>query len=129
MRKRTRLKYQVVVFFCCLFLNGIAQNTEMNEEDPCYQIVVPNVFTPEGDGLERFFSIATYCKLQQFEFSLYNRWGQKIFETDDQYFEWDGFNEKTNQLYEEGSYFYICNYGLTKEEESRTIQGSLLILR
>jgi gliding motility-associated-like protein len=58
-------------------------------------IFVPNVFTPDGDGLNDAFFVRG-ANLTDFYLTVYNRWGELIFETNDQSRGWDGtFKGKT----------------------------------
>ena len=58
---------------------------------PQHQLYVPNAFTPNGDGVNDFweafgFKTAwTFCSV-----SVFDRWGEKVFESDDIDFKWDG---------------------------------------
>jgi gliding motility-associated-like protein len=49
--------------------------------DNCYAF--PNAFTPDGDGQNDHFSILTGCNLEliAYELAVFNRWGQKVFES------------------------------------------------
>ena len=52
-------------------------------------IFVPNAFTPNGDNLnDRLFVEGK--TIDELYFAVYNRWGEKVFETDDQAIGWDG---------------------------------------
>lgn len=82
-------------------------------------LIIPNVFTPNGDGQNDFWNIS----LQQplfFELVIYNRWGRKVFETIDSGSFWDGTHYKSGEDCSEGVYFYIlraANFeGLNLEE-------------
>jgi len=58
---------------------------------PDYSIFVPNVFTANGDGNNEVFEI--YGKLKSIAFleiQVFNRWGEKVFESNDHHFSWDG---------------------------------------
>lgn len=58
---------------------------------PLHDIFIPNAFTPNGDGNNDFFSI--YGKLNLlvfFEARIFDRWGEKVFESNNPYFTWDG---------------------------------------
>lgn len=52
-------------------------------------IFVPNAFTPNGDGNNDVLYVRSNL-IESMEFAVYNRWGQKVFETNDQNIGWDG---------------------------------------
>lgn len=55
-------------------------------------LFLPNAFSPNDDNsndLLRFYISNLYC-VETYELILYNRWGEKVFETDDTNFQWDG---------------------------------------
>lgn len=62
----------------------------------CHIPVVPNAFTPNGDGLNDKIGITTDCTIQNFEFSIYNRWGKLVFYTTNPNEKWDGLYNNTN---------------------------------
>lgn len=51
---------------------------------------LPNSFTPNGDGLNDCFGISHWGQVPQLEFSIYNRWGQIVFHTNNASTCWDG---------------------------------------
>jgi gliding motility-associated-like protein len=54
----------------------------------CY---VPTAFTPDGDGLNDFFYVkGESIDVTNFNFRVYNRWGEKVFEAEDINSMWDG---------------------------------------
>jgi len=52
-------------------------------------IFVPNTFTPNGDG-ENEELLVRGNNITDLKFSVFNRWGEKVFETSDQNIGWDG---------------------------------------
>lgn len=50
----------------------------------------PNAFTPNGDGVNDTFKPVFFCPVVTTHFIVYNRWGQKVFETRDPNAAWDG---------------------------------------
>lgn len=67
--------------------------------------VLPNAFTPNNDGKNDCFGIKRWGNVQIKEFSIFNRWGEKIFTTKDPKQCWDG--RYKGQLQETGGYVYI----------------------
>jgi gliding motility-associated-like protein len=51
---------------------------------------MPNAFTPNGDGLNDCFGVKYWGVIQEFEFSVYNRWGQRLFYSKNPGACWDG---------------------------------------
>lgn len=84
------------------------------------ELKVPNVFTPNGDGVNDVFEIK---KLEYFvsnEFVVFNRWGKKVYESSGYQNDWDGGNLS------DGTYFYVLKcVGYFKNEE---FQGIITIL-
>ena len=69
--------------------------------DPLLEI--PSAFTPDGDGLND--ELVLFSKdISEIVFSIYNRWGQKVFFTKDQSQTWDGMYDGKEQ--EIGVYTY-----------------------
>jgi gliding motility-associated-like protein len=54
-------------------------------------IFIPNVFTPNGDGNNDFFEVFGNKEAwKQFEVQVFDRWGEKVYESFDMNFKWDG---------------------------------------
>jgi len=53
-------------------------------------VVFPNSFTPDADGNNDFFRPVT-SNVKSFHMSVFNRWGQLLFETDNADTGWNGF--------------------------------------
>ena len=53
-------------------------------------IAVPNAFTPNNDGRNDFFRPHNALKADNYEFKVYNRWGQLVFQTNNWQDKWDG---------------------------------------
>ncbi len=66
---------------------------------------VANAFTPNNDGLNDCFGIRKWGKVSLSDFSIYNRWGQKVFETKDPSDCWDGNFQGEKQ--DAGAFVYI----------------------
>jgi hypothetical protein len=53
-------------------------------------IIVPNVFTPNGDNMNDFFVIRNLLLYDVRKVVIYNRWGQEVYSSDRYNNDWDG---------------------------------------
>jgi gliding motility-associated-like protein len=94
--------------------------------DECSYYELPNVFTPNNDGINDFYHPKMpYYFVSHVEMQIFNRWGQLMFETNDPDIMWDGRYYKNNKLVSPGVYYYICDvyeYRLTGIEP-RNLHG------
>ena len=67
-------------------------------------LLVPNVFTPNGDGANDEFRVA-YRSIKEFHCWVYNRWGHLVYMWDDPAKGWDG--TINGRPAAEGAYFYV----------------------
>ncbi len=70
------------------------------------QLLIPNVFTPNGDGHNDEFRVV-YRSLIKFHGIIFNRWGEKVFEWEDPAKGWDGYFRR--KLASSGAYYYIID--------------------
>lgn len=75
--------------------------------DNCPSYNLPNTFTPNGDGQNDLFIPYPFCFIESVEFQVFNRWGQKVFETNDPNLQWDGKNPN-GEVLPSGTYYYTC---------------------
>lgn len=88
---------------------------------------VPNVFTPNGDGINDVFKVKAQS-LKSFEGVIINRWGRKVFEWRDPEDGWDG--RINGKLANPGTYFYIIKaQGLERNAKKYLKKGPLLLVR
>jgi gliding motility-associated-like protein len=92
-------------------------------------IWLPNAFTPDGDGLnDEFKPVERYDMVKTYHFSIYNRWGQLIFETSDISQGWDGTFQGNPA--EQGTYVYkIVFTAYPDYNQSQTKTGSVVLVR
>lgn len=77
--------------------------------DECINYELPNVFSPNGDGINDYFRPYPYNIVERVEFKVFNRWGKLIFETTDPDINWDGKNINSKKVMPSGVYWYVCN--------------------
>ena len=86
----------------CYGLDTVTVNVGVAGKD---LFVLPNAFTPNGDGHNDCFGIQRWGKVEVEEFSIYNRAGACVFATHDPGKSWDGnFNGHPQPV---GSYVYV----------------------
>ena len=57
----------------------------------CIGVYFPSAFTPNGDGRnDSFGPLGSLSLLSDYHISIYNRWGQRVFDSNDPLQKWDG---------------------------------------
>jgi len=86
------------------------------------EITIPNIITPNGDGINDLFYITNVEFYPNSEIKIYNRWGKLIYENNNYQGDWDASN------YSDGTYYYIfkLNYGKGKIKE---YNGTISIIK
>jgi gliding motility-associated-like protein len=89
-------------------------------------IWVPNAFTPNGDGRNDLLRVlGNTGALEGFSFSIYNRWGERVFYTRDTKAGWDGRHKGSEALM--GTYVYLLEY--TRGGQPVILKGNFHVLR
>lgn len=57
--------------------------------EPEYGIYIPNAFTPDADKINPTYTVKG-LGIDSFQIYIFNRWGEKIFESSDIYYHWNG---------------------------------------
>jgi len=85
----------------------------------------PNAFTPNRDGKNDQFKILNGYNLQQYELVIYNRWGQKIFQTKDPLIGWDGM--LNGRLQNGGVYVWYSSF--KRNDKQTNLKGTFILIR
>jgi gliding motility-associated-like protein len=93
--------------------------------DSC--ITVPNAFSPNGDGLNDKFYAIYKCPITNFHITIYNRWGQVVYESRDVKQVWPG--TISGQYVEQGVYLYIIDYTPESSGIPNILKGNITVLR
>ena len=89
-------------------------------------ILMPTGFTPNGDNVNDEFR--PFNKIfDELRLSIYNRWGQKIYEESGVDLSWDGTFDGKYQ--ETGVYIYDLEFSFIGEERTRFYQGNVTLIR
>lgn len=114
-------------------VDSVGNQSALNNEvctDNCPEYELPNIFTPNADNINDQYIPVKNRYIKDVEFTLYNRWGEIVFETTDPALKWDGRSKQMKQPVSDGTYYYICKvnelhyYGV----KSRTLKGFVQIL-
>ena len=104
----------------CIDSNYLRLDVKVHEN-----IYVPNIFTPNNDGKNDFFSVG-FENLAAFEVIIANRWGQIIYTSTDPNFAWDGtFNGKPCQ---DDAYVYLIS-ATGVQGKTFSLSGNVTLLR
>ena len=93
----------------------------------CYDpyIYIPNSFTPNGDGVNDVFYIRSRY-IEHMYFVIFDRWGEKVFETNDYSTGWDGTFR--NQLLEPAVFDYYLEIDCFNDTQFIK-KGNITLLR
>lgn len=109
-------------------LNGCTDTAciQVTLDRSCCKIYVPNVFSPNSDGInDTFYPFAT-CPFESYEFLIFDRWGAMVFKTTNPQDRWNGtFNDKACSS---DTYLYTMSYQFVSQPINR-ISGSVSLLR
>ena len=96
--------------------------------DNCPFYFLPNVFTPNLDGLNDRFQPFPWKFVDSVDFRVFNRWGEEVWRTADPQLDWPGTHQKTGKICADGAYHYTCTAytrrlsGIVPERFSGTFQ-------
>ncbi len=99
--------------------------------DNCPNYELPNTFTPNQDQANDIFIPRLNRFIDRVDFKVFNRWGQKVFETQDPELNWNGENMSGKEL-SEGTYFYTCvvfESRVSGVEIGDLLRGSIQLIR
>lgn len=97
-------------------------------ESPVYY--VPNAFTPDGNEMNQTFQPVFTAGFdpQRFHLEIYNRWGERIFESNDPKIGWDG-TSWNGTMVPDGTYIWKIGFNLKNSDDKRIIKGHVVLVR
>jgi gliding motility-associated-like protein len=95
-----------------------------------FEIFIPNSFSPNGDEVHDQFQVSVFS-LHPFDFqiSVFDRFGSKIFESTDFNDPWDGNHYKTKNKLPIGAYVYKLSIRSDESEKYYEKEGTITIIR
>ena len=89
---------------------------------------VPNVFSPNGDGVNDVLELKLSPTVQDIiSFQIFNRWGALVYQTDDRFDGWDG--TLNGRPMGEGVYIYVLEVVCPVSGEVIMKRGDITILK
>jgi gliding motility-associated-like protein len=86
----------------------------IRHDQNCVMLYIPNVFTPNNDGKNDLFIIKGIALGDVFELSIFNRWGQRVFFSNNIEDSWDG--TYMNEPVPNGVYVGVLKYSTYRGE-------------
>lgn len=106
----------------CTLTDTIKVSTEKCPD----QFFIPNAFTPNKDGKNDLFKPIITGSVSDYEFKVFNRWGQLVFHSTNKDSGWDGTLKGLNQ--DENIFVWICKFSFSAGE-SQLKKGTVLLIR
>jgi gliding motility-associated-like protein len=106
---------------------GIGSDTVQVLKSCEFEIFMPNAFTPNGDGLNDWFRVPKENYNRLINFTIFNRWGQKVFETKDIGKGWNGNNGEYQAP--TGTYVYIIIMESLDRRKTFAKKGYVTLIR
>lgn len=91
----------------------------------CGDFFVPNVFSPNDDGLNDDINVHGRC-IETFNLQIFNRWGEKVFETNSLSNSWDGTYR--GKKLDTGVFVYKAD-GVSIDGQTFKFKGNITLLR
>ena len=114
----------------------IAQNFQLGCADTAQHLIrvldfclieVPTGFTPNGDGLNDYFQPHNALKADNYQFNIYNRWGQLVYHTNNWRDKWDG--RVNGAMQTTGVYVWMLSYTHKQTGQKVFKKGTVTLIR
>ncbi len=88
---------------------------------------VPNAFSPNADGINDQLRVHIECLPRKYQFTMFNRYGQPVFETRDLKQGWDGKIKGSEAPV--GTYYYILTYFNESLQRDELYKGYVVLVK
>lgn len=92
------------------------------------KVKIPNVITPNGDGVNDIFlpMEGSWSGVSKHHIEIFNRWGEKVWESDNFSEGWDG--RRNGTYVADGTYFWVLEIYYGDNDVSRQLKGTLTVI-
>ncbi len=103
---------------------------------PPDSIFVPNVFSPNGDGINDIFHVGGLSGYTSASIEVFNRWGKRVHSSTEQGRDvslseglfWDGTDANSGEVLGDGVYYFVL-YAYAANGEPRNLNGQIHIMK
>lgn len=92
-------------------------------------LLAPTAFSPDENNVNDVFRAVTTCEegFSFYEFTIYNRWGELVYQTNDYREGWDGnYKGRTAEI---GVYTYYIEYVKNLTNQTESLKGNVTLIR
>lgn len=110
--------------------NCVVSDTANIVSGPCECLaILPNAFSPNGDGKNDLFRAIqeTGCNFSAYSLDVYNRWGDRVFHTEDINEGWDGTYKGREAVAD--VYMYVVQYRSGVKAKKHSQKGDVTLIR
>ncbi|HRP38273.1 MAG: gliding motility-associated C-terminal domain-containing protein [Chitinophagales bacterium] len=111
-------------------ISGPCSDTAIHEVIvyPNLKIYFPNTFSPNGDGFNDVLELYGNIKdLDYFHLNIFNRLGEKVFESNNKHFKWDGYYNSEALLPD--VFVYTLEVSVIGDTNNKLLKGSITLLK
>jgi len=95
--------------------------------EPAVNIYMPNVFSPNGDGVNDILLPYLNCPVLDYDLSIYDRWGNRVYQSEDMSAGWSGsFQDDVAPI---AVYTYVISYRLERQGDLLHTAGDVTLIR
>lgn len=93
-------------------------------------VYVPNAFSPNGNGINEFFyPVILGAETKDFEFTIFDRWGELVYRTEDMTEPWNGGMNNADSPLEPGVFTWRVRLRESAKAEREDIYGHVTLLK
>lgn len=111
----------------CITLVFLMSITAANAQTGCPEPVIPDVITPNGDGINDKWEITCLMYFPDNHMSVYNRWGVIVYQADGYDNNWDASWNIDKGPLPDGTYVYV--FSVVIGGETKKYSGTLTVAR
>ncbi|WP_298735019.1 gliding motility-associated C-terminal domain-containing protein [uncultured Chitinophaga sp.] len=100
-------------------------SAEIEIGDEC-EMLFPNAFSPNGDGVNDLFRPKYYKRVSNYRLTVYNRWGALIFQSNDPATGWDG--QFKGVLAETGTFVWVAAF-TNRSGQPQVMRGTVTLVK